>query len=292
MKFRWSLIACLLLMSSCGKEIPNDIIQPKKMEKVLYDYHLSMGMPDNNKNTDKEAHKKYIFKKHGITEAEFDSSMVWYTRESNELLTIYSNLDRRFKRELNQMERLLENRDENTARMSLSGDTVDIWRKGRIHWLANVPLKKMITFEIMPDTTFHEKDAFLWDMDYFFFKPGKAIMGMSVIYNNDSVMGKTLDVTESGTYGIYLSPDSAFKVKQIQGFVYVPNDSANQPDVLVHHITLNRYHRLPSDSLSVDDTKVITPQNRKMLKQNQRPQAIDEKEMTRNVLMQEEEPKE
>ena len=44
MKFRWTLIACLALLSSCGKEIPDEIIQPSKMEKVLYDYHLTLGM--------------------------------------------------------------------------------------------------------------------------------------------------------------------------------------------------------------------------------------------------------
>ena len=38
MKFQWTWIACLLFMTSCGKEIPNDVIQPEKMEKVLYDY--------------------------------------------------------------------------------------------------------------------------------------------------------------------------------------------------------------------------------------------------------------
>ena len=29
MKIRWTLVACLALMTSCGKEIPGDIIQPE-----------------------------------------------------------------------------------------------------------------------------------------------------------------------------------------------------------------------------------------------------------------------
>ena len=63
MKFRWTLIACLALLTSCGKEIPDEIIQPSKMEKVLYDYHLTLGMSENSKNTEKEARKNYIFQK-------------------------------------------------------------------------------------------------------------------------------------------------------------------------------------------------------------------------------------
>ena len=40
MKKYWTLIVGFVLLTSCGKEIPKDIIQPDMMEKVLYDYHL------------------------------------------------------------------------------------------------------------------------------------------------------------------------------------------------------------------------------------------------------------
>ena len=148
MKIRWTLIACLALMTSCGKEIPDEIIQPETMEKILYDYHLSMSMTQSSKNTEKEAQKNFIFQKYQVTEAEFDSSMVWYTRETKELMTIYENLDKRFNREYNHIERLLESREEANARTSVSGDTVDIWRKGDLHWFSMTPLNRLLSFEI------------------------------------------------------------------------------------------------------------------------------------------------
>ena len=37
MKIYWKLIMALVLMTGCGKQIPGDIIQPQKMENVLYD---------------------------------------------------------------------------------------------------------------------------------------------------------------------------------------------------------------------------------------------------------------
>ena len=151
MKFRWTLIACLALLTSCGKEIPDEIIQPSKMERVLYDYHLTLGMSENSKNTEKEARKNYIFQKHGITSAEFDSSMVWYTRESKELMSIYENLNKRFKREYEHVERLLESREEANTRSFASGDTVDIWMKEDILWFTKAPLNNRLTFEIKAD---------------------------------------------------------------------------------------------------------------------------------------------
>ena len=253
MKFRWTLIACLALLSSCGKEIPDEIIQPSKMEKILYDYHLTMGMSDNSKNTEKEARKKYIFQKHGITAADFDSSMVWYTRESQELMSIYENLNKRFKREYEHVERLLESREEANTRSFASGDTVDIWMKENILWFTKSPLNNRLTFEIKADSTFHPKDAFDWNMDYYFMTEGEAIMGLNVIYENDSVIGMTKSITESGPQSIYLHTDSTYNIKSLNGFVYVPQNQAKQPNILLHKINLTRYHMPePTDSLSTD----------------------------------------
>ena len=253
MKFRWMWMACLAFMTSCGKEIPSDIIQPLKMEKVLYDYHLSMGVSSNMTNAEKEACKKFVFQKHGISEAEFDSSMVWYTRESKELMSIYENLNKRFKREYEHVERLLESREEANTRSFASGDTVDIWMKEDILWFTKAPLNNRLTFEIKADSTFHPRDAFNWNMNYYFMAEGEAIMGLNVIYENDSVIGMTKSITESGSQSIYLHTDSAYNIKALNGFIYVPENQTKQPNILLHKIDLTRYHMPePTDSLSTD----------------------------------------
>ena len=280
MKFRWTLIACLALLSSCGKEIPDEIIQPSKMEKVLYDYHLTMGMSDNSKNTEKEARKKYIFQKHGITAADFDSSMVWYTRESQELMGIYENLNKRFKREYEHVERLLESREEINTRSFASGDTVNIWMKEDILWFTKAPLNNKLTFEIKADTTFHQRDAFDWNMDWYFMAEGEAIMGLNVIYDNDSVIGMTKSITESGPQSIYLHTDSAYNIKSLNGFIYVPQNQAKQPNILLHKINLTRYHMPePKDSLSTDSVSAT----QEIRKETPKKQPSTRKEKARNA---------
>ena len=47
MKIYWLVFVCIIVLTGCGKSIPQDIIQPDKMERVLYDYHLSMGMSND-----------------------------------------------------------------------------------------------------------------------------------------------------------------------------------------------------------------------------------------------------
>ena len=282
MKFRWILIACLALLSSCGKEIPDEIIQPSKMEKVLYDYHLTLGMSENSKNTEKEARKKYVFQKHGITAADFDSSMVWYTRESQELMGIYENLNKRFKREYEHIERLLESREEINTRSFASGDTVNIWMKEDILWFTKAPLNNKLTFEIKADTTFHQRDAFDWNMDWYFMAEGEAIMGLNVIYDNDSVIGITKSITESGSQSIYLHTDSAYNIKSLNGFVYVPQNQAKQPNILLHKINLTRYHMPePKDSLSTDS--ISTTEEIKKEAPKKQPSTRKEKERNARI---------
>ena len=260
MKFRWTLIAGLALMTSCGKQIPSDIIQPKQMEKVLYDYHLSLSMAQSSKNVEKEAQRNYVFQKHNITEAEFDSSMVWYARESKELLAIYENLNKRFNREYSHIERLLESREDANSQSFVSGDTVNIWRKGDIHWFNTAPLYRQLAFEIKADTTFHPQDAFLWSMDCHFLTEGKIVMGMNVMFDNDSVIGTTKTIETSGKHEIYLQTDSAYQIKTLNGFIYVPEqDNTNlDPKVLAHHIALTRYHMVESTDTLATEQKEAT----------------------------------
>lgn len=291
MKIRWTLIACLALMTSCGKEIPDDIIQPELMEKVLYDYHLSLSMTQNGKNTEKEAQRNYIYQKYQISEALFDSSMVWYTRESSELMTIYENLDKRFKREHDHIERLLESRDESNTSSSVSGDTVNLWRKSEIFWMTRTPLNRQLTFDIVADTTFHERDAFVWNMDYHFFAEGPVIMGMNVVYKNDSVIGLTRTIDRSGPQSIYLHTDSAYQVKMLNGFIYLPDDTiASQPKVLVHNISLTRYHMPETTDSLTTNAEAFSEKPAQVSKpaaKEEKPQTQREKRKPRNnTLMQ------
>lgn len=271
MKFRWTLIACLALLTSCGKEIPEEIIQPDKMEKVLYDYHLMMSLSDNSKNSEKEARKNYLFHKHDITQADFDSSMVWYTRESKELMSIYENLNKRFKREYEHTARLLESREEANTRTFVSGDTVDVWVKEDILWFTKNPLNNHLTFEIKADTTFHQNDAFLWNMDYSFFTEGDIIMGLNVVSENDSVIGMTKTITQSGHQSIYLQTDSTFKIKTLNGFIYVPKDQDKQPNILIHNISLIRNHMTEYTSpLNLDNKQSGTKNDSKVIPNSQK----------------------
>ena len=86
------LQVCFFLMG-CKPKRPKGILSESKMEKIMVDYHLAQGMADATEGGDMETRRyKYIqavFKKHHITEAEFDSSLVYYFENSEKFLEIY-----------------------------------------------------------------------------------------------------------------------------------------------------------------------------------------------------------
>ena len=256
MKNHWLLLIMLFsILTSCGKQIPGDILKPRQMEEVLYDYHLTMGMFSNQhtiENPQRNALKQYVFNKHGITAAEFDSSMVWYTREADELCTIYENLEKRFKREHNHAESLLANRNEENSIITSYGDTIDIWRKREIYWMSNSQLNNQMTFEFKADTNFHARDAFRWNLDIHFLAEGELTLGMNIIYDNDSIIGKTQRINKSGNQVLYLHTDSTWKIKKMNGFIHVSEDTLKRPKILIKDISLMRYHKQEKDTLNMD----------------------------------------
>ena len=159
-------------MFACGKKIPSDIIQPEAMENLLYDYHLASTLGNNLSGSEtqkRKAYYDYVFQKHQVTEAEFDSSMVWYTRHTEELSQIYENLQKRYEA-AEKLARKQVDRQSGQISVSQSGDTVDIWRDRSIYWLTNSPLTNKAVFNFKADTTFRPKDILVLEADFNFIK--------------------------------------------------------------------------------------------------------------------------
>lgn len=259
------MILCGLF--GCGKKVPKDVIQPQAMEDLLYDYHLATTLSADlpyNENYKKEAYLAYVFKKHHVTEAEFDSSMVWYSRHSDEMTTIYQNLQKRMETTAEQLKKQTI-RHSGEVSVSLSGDTVDLWQDRTLYWLTAYGLTNKLTFDLKADTSFHEKDRLVWEADFSFLPKGKTsgrvVMGVNLTFSNDSTQGMTRVVSMSGMQRLVITPDSAFKYKNVTGFMYYTGEE--ETSVLVSRIQLMRYrtpeHLLPvvSDSLAAEPADTL-----------------------------------
>lgn len=286
----WLFIGLLALcLASCKVKRPDTVLSNEKMEDVLYDYHIAKAMGEQqsrNENYKRVLYMDYVYKKHGITEAQFDSSMVWLSRNPKELMIIYEEVNARLKKAKDLVDEMIARRD-NKPKASLPGDSIDVWYGQRTFQLTGYPLNNLYAFDIPSDENFQDKDTLCWKVDYAFFGDTVAldsvhypVMAMQVFYEKDTV-NTVRQLPHSGTESIRLWADTLGKIKRIYGFVYFPLQKSNV-QVLFDKISLMRYHaadslqdaksHAPADSIS---SHRPAPSNQKAMKvRNEIPQEV------------------
>lgn len=101
------LLACVAMIG-CR---PRHVLSNHEMRDVLYDLHRADGaiqVAGYNYSHDQEvaAYYKHILDKHGITQAQFDSSLVWYTDNPQIFNKIYPKVLERLEADLEREEQI------------------------------------------------------------------------------------------------------------------------------------------------------------------------------------------
>ncbi|KIA90272.1 hypothetical protein OC25_24785 [Pedobacter kyungheensis] len=88
-----------VLWLGCKPGIPDDIIKPDKMQKILYDMHIVDGylstiyIPDSARKV-ASGYYKGIFKKFETDSAQYNKSLKWYNVNPKELDEMYKNIQK------------------------------------------------------------------------------------------------------------------------------------------------------------------------------------------------------
>lgn len=254
------IASVVLLLASCKPQVPGKYIQPGEMEDILFDYHIAMGMVSENDTNDyqKRMYEASVFKKHGITEAQFDSSLVYYTRHADAFQSIYENLSKRLSDEAVSLGAVASDANsfgENTA----SGDTTNVWNLSPSLVLATVEPDNVESFHILADSAYHKGDRMILAFDtQFIFQDGykDGVAMLSVRFSNDSIACQTIHISESSHYDITISDDANLGIKEIRGFISLqnsPNSSLTTLKLMfVSNIRLVRCHVNESASKAPD----------------------------------------
>lgn len=254
-RFHLCCISMLVFVAiGCQVKRPNDVIPESKMENLLYDYHLAKAMGDNlsySENYKKALYMEAVFNKYGTTEAAFDSSMVWYARNTEILSKIYEKVNKRLKIQRDEINHLIALRDKK-PKMSAPGDSIDVWAWQRVLRLAGEMADKQYAFVLPADTNFKDRDTLVWKVRYHFLNPvpdssRTTVMAMQIIYEKDTI-NRVEKVKGSGTRQIRLYADTLGMIKEIRGFIYY-SAGERKGIMLADKLELTRYHC--SDSLSV-----------------------------------------
>lgn len=250
---RWCGLAVLVFsLAACRVKRPDTVLSDEKLEAVLYDYHIAKAMGEQLPYDESYKRLLYIqsvFRKHGITEAQFDTSMVWMARNPETLRNIYDKVNERLKAEKDQVETLIA-LHEHKPKESKPGDSIDVWAWQRVYHLTGLIPENRIAFNLPSDPNFQERDTLRWSIRFHFMGGDVPdaddslhlpVMAMQVFYANDSTVHALRRIARSGVETLSLSADTLGRIEKICGFVYYPRQQSGRI-LLADSISLMRYH--------------------------------------------------
>lgn len=250
-----AVMALLFCVSSCKPSLPSGVLSKGKMTDILYDYHLALAMAHMDDNGDKGqslAYREAVLRKHDVTSAEFDSSMVYYMRHTELLEDVYKDLTDRYNNEITAMGGSAKEGGE-FANLSATGDTANVWNLATSMVFMPVKPFNSTSFNIKVDSTFHKGDRLMLDFDaQFIYQDGmrNGVAMLAVQFGNDSIAQRTIMIQSTQHYSVELSDADSLGIKSVKGYFMLMNDDngtgvSSQTTLklmFLEHIKLIRMH--------------------------------------------------
>ena len=265
-KNKWSVwvVLALVLMTACKPSIPKGIIDPDDMEDFLYDYHLSRAIAAQHQNNDSRdfnetMYYEAVLKKHGLTQAELDTSFISYYGHVERFAKIYQNVAKRLNEDAMELGASVGELGDFMV-TSLSGDTANIWNETTSLLLLPQPGYNRATFELKADSSFRKGDTFQYNMKAnYLFKAGMkdALLYAAIRYDNDSVSVHQVHCTVSGLVTLRIPANTNQVVKDIRTFIYLsPSREKDKNNMLfLEQIQLVRFHKQKTQDSEPDEQK-------------------------------------
>ena len=232
-----SYIVCLMFagmfLVSCKPGVPREFIQPGDMEDILYDYHIGKAMAQlNDDNSGSREYNQTLYleavlAKHGVTRADFDSSLVYYYSHSEDFSDIYKQVAERLEDEARKLG-ATDGELNKYASFTANGDTANIWTGNLSAVLVPKAPYNKLDFKVEADTAFRKGDTFLFNFvtDYVYQSGAKdAVAYIMAKFENDSVVTQVCHVSVSGVTRLRIVSPNDQAAKYIKGFIYLSDNN-------------------------------------------------------------------
>lgn len=260
-------LSIILGLSACKSDEEKSVISAHKMEAILYDYHLAQGLAQM-KPGDALIMLKYqtaILEKHGVSQAQFDASMAWYMRHTEQMHNIYERLSNRLSDEAVAQGSSLSEISQEGA-LAAGGDTANVWKGQKAIVLNPYPPFNRMDYAVKADTTFHAGDRVALEFTtQFIYQDGirNAVVMLALQLANDSIATRIIRANSSSHYSIDLTDENRIGNKAVKGFFLLPpssDDTASKTTLrmaLFTDIRLIRMHTAPK-SMATESTESTT----------------------------------
>lgn len=258
------LLALLLSLAGCKPPLPPGVMSERKMERVLYDFHLAQGMTEHvpRQNGQDYESMRYelhqaVFRKHGITQEDFDRSMTYYLSDMDKMYTIYKHLSDRLEREAEALGVAAGPRDL-YAQLTSFGDTANVWADRSMFVLRN---KRLVNFQMWSqecDSTWQAGDDVMWRFEIKEIQNGynrsNLFADLVVVYDNDSVRSHLTSIFDRKEQELRIDNPEGWLPRTVSGhlFAEINTDPQQERIYVVFAPSLIRFHKPQADTLAVD----------------------------------------
>ncbi len=238
--FRFISLLALIAVFGC-RRTPGHVIGPDDMAEIMADLNMAEAVVETNyatfpNDSVRNVLRQSVYMSHGVTEAQFDTSMVWYGR----------NIDRYIEMCERTVEILEERQQKLGAQMadrmavSVSGDSVDVWQSSHYLNLNRRMPSQIVYFTLSADDNWQRGDYYTWRMKMINGEPSMR-WGFMAEYDDGSV--ETLNISTPGRDWTEASfyTDSTKTMKEIRGYA----DFGEQTGLYVDSISLVRKRLAP-----------------------------------------------
>lgn len=237
---------CLVMMlfaASCSKA-PKGILTEKEMQRVqadmlIADAMLGVNYKDYANDTAKVALYESVFQKHNITQAKYDSSLVWYGKN----LDIYMKVYERIASDLGkQIHDLGDIQAEVTP--TTKNDSVDIWPRRSFMTFYPKSVFNGVIFDIKPDKNFPSGSSFVLGMRVWGLPEGMESYPEIRINaeQRDTTIRATQTITKDGYYQTVVRTLATRQVRRVYGSIWMNNADSVYHKIYIDSLDLMRYN--------------------------------------------------
>ncbi|MDE7116589.1 MAG: DUF4296 domain-containing protein [Muribaculaceae bacterium] len=223
------ILAALMLLNSCDKR-PKGVLSDDEMVRLIADIEVAeVYMQHHNSgyynDSVRDSAVQWALERHGLTKADFDSTMTWYGRNIDEYRDLYGKVD----------EELASRQRAVTGMEDTDIVSTDLWPYSRHMIVSANGSSDGLSFSLPPEDI-QKGDRITWKMRLKGLSSGNILLGVDYDNGTSSYSYQSRNGTSKGE--VMLQTDSALQVRRVYGYVRA-NDVSSLP-IWIDSISLKR----------------------------------------------------
>ena len=233
------------MIASCSR-VPKHILSERKMRVVMYDMLVAEAMVEIKNDsfpTGKERQLVFdaVFDKHRITQADYDSSLIWYGKHIDIYMAVYKLV----LKDVNESYAALGEIKPNPLSGDISSqDSIDIWIYKRLKIMKPELVFNTLTFDIKPQNPYSSGSSYLFALSAWGIPHNlkhKPVLHLSAI-QADTIVSIRQEIAGDGYHEALLRTIVDKKVLRIYGNIFMNNADASYQRIYLNDIRLMKYN--------------------------------------------------